>query len=218
MRKALGTCVATILTSTALILIAPTFAGAKDKPVLPAFVRTAHTVAVIIDPTAGISLEDPRANQVAQKDVETALTNWGRYETVLSAHDADIIIVVRKGNKHLVDQTFPDPRQNSRPGVITPSDDGVSIGAQRGPQPTISGGVPTPRPTPGTAPSSTEVGTTEDSFAVYEGKVKDPLDGPAAWRFVAKDALKPHSVPAVDAFRKAVAEADKAAAAATHKP
>ena len=32
-------------------------------------VLTAHRVAVIIEPSAGISIEDPRANEVARQDV-----------------------------------------------------------------------------------------------------------------------------------------------------
>ena len=47
---------------------------------------------------------------------------------------------------------------------------------------------------------------------VYRGKVDDPLTSSPVWRYEAKNALKPHNVPAVDAFRKAVSEAEQAAA------
>jgi hypothetical protein len=59
-----------------------------------------------------------------------------------------------------------------------------------------------------------EIGTTtsEDSFLVYRGRVENPLDSTPVWRDEAKNALKPHTVPAVDAFRKAVDEAEQAAA------
>jgi hypothetical protein len=59
-----------------------------------------------------------------------------------------------------------------------------------------------------------EAGTSiaEDSFLVYQGNVNDPLDASPVWRYEAKNALKPHSVPAVDVFRKAVDEAEQAAA------
>ncbi len=208
MRTAVGTVLALIplLCTTAL-------AGGKPKRVLPAYVRTARTVAVLVDPDAGVSLDDPRANQVAKKDVETALLNWGRYEPVIGSENADLIIVVRKGSKHLVDQTISDPRQNGRAGVINPTSDGIGIGAQHGAQPPLSSGAHASQSGTGNAHPSTEVGDTEDSFVVYDGKTDKPLDGAPAWRFTAKDALKPHAVPAVDEFRKAVAEADKAAVA-----
>jgi hypothetical protein len=62
-----------------------------------------------------------------------------------------------------------------------------------------------------------EVGGSEDWFIVYEGKVAKPLNGAPGWRYVAEDGLHSHNVPAVDAFKKAVAEGEKAAAAAAAK-
>jgi hypothetical protein len=46
-------------------------------------------------------------------------------------------------------------------------------------------------------------------FAVYRGKRQDPLDASAVWRYSAQDALRSPGVPAVDAFRKLIAEAEK---------
>ena len=62
-----------------LLLVTSGFAKDKNKSTLPAYVLRAHFVAVIIDPDAGISIENPRANENAQKDVEAALLNWGRF-------------------------------------------------------------------------------------------------------------------------------------------
>jgi hypothetical protein len=190
-----------------------TLGFAKDKKnTLPAYVLSAKTVAVIIDPSAGISIDDPRANQDAQKDVEAALLTWGRFEPVVSTQMADLIIVLRKGNGRMMNQTIPDPRQNDRAGVITPTDNGVSMGGQRGPQPGMSG---QPGMGSGQQPTSpqTEIGQADDSFVVYKGGDERPLDTPPAWRYVGADGLNPHSVPAVAAFRKAVENAEKAAAA-----
>ena len=195
-----------------LLLVSSGFAKDKTKPTVPAYVLRARTVAVIVDPTAGISVEDPRANQVAQKDVETALLNWGRFEPVMGTPGADLIIVVRKGHDRLVDQTIPEPRQNNRAGVINPTDNGISAGAQHGRQPNLSD-TPNPDQTSTTSPSQTEIGPSDDSFIVYQGGVDNPLNAAPAWRYMAKDALRSHNVPAVDQFRKALAEADKAAAA-----
>jgi hypothetical protein len=190
-----------------------TFGFAKDKkPPLPAYVLSAKTVAVIIDPSAGISIEDPRANQDAQKDVEAALLSWGRFEPVPSRETADLIIVVRKGNGRMTNETIPDARQNNRIGMGTPSDNAGSVGGQRGPQPGLpdqsglGSGQQSPSP-------QMEIGRADDSFVVYKGGDEKPLDTPPAWRYVGTDGLSPRLVPAVAAFRKAIENAEKAAAA-----
>jgi hypothetical protein len=205
-----------IAASVVVGLLIATCVVAKNKTekTLPDYILHARTVAVLVDPKAGISVEDdPWANQVAQKDVETALLNWGRFFPVLSAQEADLIIVIRKGHGRLVDDTISDPRQNNRAGVINPTDNGVGMGAQRGRQPTTSApGVPD-NGSQGSAPTQMEIGSVEDTFLVYKGGVDHPLDSPAGWRYTAKDGLRPHTVPAVDEFRKALAAADKAAAA-----
>ncbi|MGD0444961.1 MAG: hypothetical protein ABSA39_13590 [Edaphobacter sp.] len=205
-----------IVAAVGLLMAGSALAKSKDK-VLPPYILTAKTVAVIIDPGAGIDPEDPRANEIAQKDVEAALMSWGRFQPAIGTTGADLIIVVRKGHGRAADATISDPRQNDRPGTITPTDDGIGVGAQRGNQPSLSG------PPRGSGPQSTqppapapqaEVGGNEDSFTVFDGKVEKPLDSAPGWRYMARDGLRSHNVPAVDEFRKAVAAADKAAAAA----
>ena len=107
---------------------------------------------------------------------------------------------------------------------MDPMDTGIDGGVQHGPQPPYAGdtpdasqGSPIPsqngpmmdqRPHP-----QAEIGTatSEDSFLIYRGKIDAPLDAPPIWRYMSKDALKPHSVPAVDVFRKAVNDAEQAA-------
>ena len=200
--------------SAALLLASLALAPAvvakpKQDPTLPAYILRARTVLVIVDPSAGIDMDDPRANEVARKDVETALLSWGRFETVLSGQDADLTIVVRKGNGKLVNTTVSDPRQNSRPGDVTTTDDAISLGGQHGHAPgsnQVPGASSPPHP-------QTEVANVVvDSFVVYQGKTDGELGGTVGWRYMAKDALHPHDVPAVDAFKKAIAEAEKAAA------
>jgi hypothetical protein len=187
---------------------------AKDKKnILPEYVLRARTVSVLVDPYAGVSIDDPRANQVAQKDVETALLNWGRFDPTLSTQNVDLIIVVRRGNKRMVDSTISDSRQNDRAGVMNPTDNGISLGGQRGQQPNTPGAM-SRDPGPAAPQTQMEVGQVEDSFTVYQAGVDDPLNRPPVWRYVAKDGLRPHDVPAVAEFRKALAAAEKAAAAA----
>jgi hypothetical protein len=188
-----------------LLLTPLVFAKDKPKSTLPAYVLHARTIVVIVDPKAGVSIDDPQANQVAQRDVETALMNWGRFQPVLAMQGADLIIVVRRGHGRVLDQTISDSRQNNRPGMIATSDNAVTIGAQHGPQnQTDVDGAP--------AHPQTEIGGSNDSFTVYQGGVEDPLGGNPAWRYTAKDGLRPHSVPAVDQFKKALTEAETAAA------
>jgi len=208
-------------------LLLPFLAMAKDKPksTLPAYVLQAQTVSVIIDPTAGRSLEDPRANEVAQRDVETALMNWGRFQPILDGRNADLIIVIRRGSGKVADGTVHDPRQDRRPVTVDPTDAGIGVGVQRGQPPPFAGDLPDAsqgssipgpnRPMAEERPHpQAEIGTStsEDSFLVYRGRTENPLDGPPVWRYEAKNALKPHAVPAVDAFRKAVDQAEQAAA------
>jgi hypothetical protein len=196
---------------------------AKDSvPGLPQYVLEARTVAVLIDPEAGVSASDPNANQIAQKDVETALLKWGRFTTVLSPEQADLVIVIRKGSGKLTDATISDPRQNSRPGSVTQTDDGVSVGVQHGPRPPLSTSQqPSRGPHPdsdSTAHPQVEGGSRDDSFLVYQGKAVDPLDGPIAWRWDRKNALHSHDVPAVAEFRKAIEAAEKQAQQNPHQP
>jgi hypothetical protein len=134
--------------------------------------------------------------------------NWGGFQPVIYSKGADLMIVIRKGHKQVADTTISDPRQNNRAGVIDPTASGVLVGVQHGP----GAGVPDARnhEPPHT---QTEVGSTEDSFFVYNGDTENPLDSSAGWSYFAKDGLRPHSVPAVDEFKKAVVAGDKALAA-----
>jgi len=188
-----------------LSLLLTTFGFAKDKTksTLPSYVLHARTIKVIVDPRAGVSIDDPQANQVARRDVETALMNWGRFQPVLAMQSADLIIVVHRGHGRVVDQTISDSRQNNRPGMIATSDNAVTIGAQHGPQNQSDDGAP--------AHPQTEIGGSNDSFTVYQAGVENPLDGSPAWRYTAKDCLRPHTVPAVEEFKKALTQAEKAA-------
>jgi hypothetical protein len=222
-----------VVAGMAGLLLLPSLAFAKNKPksTLPNDVLQAHTVRVIIDPNAGVSLADPQANQVAQRDVETALLNWGRFQPILSGQSADLVIVVRRGTGKMASGTVHDPGQGRRPVAIDPTDTGIDVGMQRGASPPYAGDIPDASqgssiPDQSGSPSrngpriqdrpdpQAEIGTTtaEDSFVVYRGRIENPLDSTPVWRDEAKNALKPHNVPAVDAFRKAVNEAEQAAA------
>jgi hypothetical protein len=206
--------VTSCVSALCLLAMVPAFAK-NDAPTVPQYMLNAHTVAVIIDPEAGVSMRDPNANQTARRDVEKALLSWGRFEPIMSVEGADLVILVRKGSKSPADVTIADPRQNRRGGVIEPTDNGIGIGVQRGPSPQ-SGREGGPSVPVGSGPASTtpttQAGTPGDVFEVYDGKVDHPLDGSPGWRYVKKDALHAHDVPAVAEFRNAIAEAEKQAA------
>jgi hypothetical protein len=190
--------VSTLLALTFLV----TFGFAKDKTknTLPTYVLQAKTVAIIIDPYAGMSIDDPQANQRAQKDVEAALLKWGRFDLVSETKSADLIIVVRKGNGRAMGDVMTDARHNNGGDVINSSGRGGSMGPPRGSMPTS-----TAEPQP-----QGRIGLEEDSFAVFKGG-ENPFDANPAWKYMATDGLSPQTVPAVAAFRKAVAAAEKAA-------
>jgi len=116
---------------------------------------------------------------------------------------ADLVITVRKGSDKIVQPTVGGLPTNDRPVIVQPTDNGIRLGGQKGQPP----GTPTSPPTqPG---PQVEVAPREDVFAVYQGHVDAPLQQAPIWRYMKKDALRSPAVPAVDEFRKAIAEAEK---------
>jgi hypothetical protein len=189
------------------LLLCSLVAAGKDKKkiILPADVLKAETVLVVIEPDAGEPMDAPMANRTARNDVETAIMNWGRFRLALNASDADLIISVRKGSGKVAEPTIggiPD----DRPVILDPSQSGPRVGGQKGSPPPLS--QPNASPQQGPHPQ-VEMGQSDDMFAVYRGKRENPLDSPPVWRYSAHDALRSPGVPAVDAFRKAILEAEK---------
>ena len=192
---------------TAILVLALSlaFAANDKKPVLPAYVLRAETVFVLIDPDAGTSPASPQANQKARDDVEKAILKWGRFRLVLEPGSADLIVVVRKGSGKVVQPTIGGLPTNDRPVIVQPTDNSIRLGGQKGRPP----GSTDPSPQDTHPTPQIEAGMTDDMFVVYQGGAGNPLDGPAAWRYMNKDALKSPSVPAVAEFRKAIEEAEK---------
>jgi len=181
------------------------FAGGDKKPVLPAYVLSAETVFVLIDPDAGTSPTSPMANQKARDDVEKALMKWGRFRMAMNAGEADLVVVVRKGSGKIVQPTIGGLPTNDRPVIVQRTDNGSRVGGQKGRPP----GSTDPAPQDTHPAPQMEAGMSDDMFVVYHGGEGNPLDGPPAWRYTGKDALKSPSVPAVAEFRKAIEEAEK---------
>jgi hypothetical protein len=195
-----------------ITLICCLTAAAKDKKkvLLPADVLEARTVLVVIDPQAGVNVDAPLANRTAQEDVEKALMNWGRFSMAVDASTADLIVTVRKGNGKVAQPTIGGIPTNNRPVIFEPTDSGVRVGGHSGTPP--QSGDPT-NSQPQNPHQQVEVGSAQDMFVVYRGKQNDPLDTAAVWRYNAKGALRSPDVPAVEAFRKLILEAEKQRAA-----
>ena len=57
-----------------------------------------------------------------------------------------------------------------------------------------------------------EIGPSQDTMQVYRGGVQYPLDSAPVWRYMGKNALRPPTVQAVEQFKKAITESEKAIA------
>jgi hypothetical protein len=164
-------------------------------------------VRVVIDPEAGEPLDQPNANANARENVEKALMEWRRFRLVLDGEESDLVIAIRTGSGNSFRPTVKGGPIDQRPGVGQSTDSSIRIGGQHG-QP--------PMADPNTYPQNqgphiaNEVGPSEDMFAVYRGSTVDPLDSPPVWRYIKKDCLRETpEVPAVEEFRKAIADAEK---------
>lgn len=199
------------IAGTAVLVLAACTCGAgliwaKKKSALPPVVLNAQTVFVMVDPDAAIPVNDPSGNRTAREDVEKALMEWGRLKPTITMSQADLVIVVRKGDKQAINPTVGGQSPNDRPVIAQTTDDTVRIGVQQGRSPDAAqnGGPTSPRPGMGG-----QIGPTEDLFSVYLGRTEDALKRGPLWRYARKDALKSPNVPAVAEFKKAVDEAVK---------
>jgi hypothetical protein len=207
--------IAAAATSIAMALALSMAAGMgsakkKEKVLLPDFVLKAQTVVVLILPDAGEPMNDPFANRKAQEEVEKALMKWGRYRLRQDASTADLVIAVKKGSGKIANPTINGGPVDTRPGTIETADNQIRIGAQQGRPPNgpESGDA---TGTGGRASPGMELGSSDDMFEVFRADIYTGRDAPV-WQYVAKDGLKPPSVTAVEQFRKAVEESEKAAA------
>ena len=190
-----------------LLLAVPCSSKDKNKEIIPELILRARYVTVVVDPDSGISLANPAENGVARSDVETVLEKWGRFKVTRETINADLIMVVRKGGK-AVKPTIGGGTRNDRPVIVNPSGNGdIDVGVRVGTPPSTSRSDSnrSDRPT-----SRTEVGPAEDVLSVYRAGEDYPLDAPPLWRYASHDGLRHPSVPAVEKFRKAIEEAEKA--------
>jgi hypothetical protein len=189
-----------------LLLVSQAAAKNKKKVILPDYVLRAQRVVVVIHPDAGEPLTNPTANRTAQDDVERAITKWGRFNLVMDAQTADLVIAVRKG--HSGGPVITNSPTDNRPTIYQPTGPDVRVGGQQGRPPDLNNpglGGPLDRgPRIGN-----QIGSSEDTFEVYRGGVEYPLDSSPVWRYIAKDSLNGPQVPAVEQFRRVVDDAEK---------
>ena len=189
------------------LLATPAISKNKHKAALPEDILRAQTVRVVIDPDAGEPIDRPTANATARANVEKALSEWGRFRViVLDGAESDLIISVRTGSGRTVQPTMKGGPIDQRPGVAQGTDSTIVIGGQRGHPPVNN---PNMDPMNQGPRMGNEIGSKDDSFAVYRGGISDPLNSSPVWRHIAKDCLRAPNVAAVEEFRKAVAEAEK---------
>jgi hypothetical protein len=118
---------------------------------------------------------------------------------------------VKKGTGKIVNPTISGGPVDTRPGTIETTDNQIRIGAQQGRPPNgpVSGDA---TDSSGRASPGMEMGATEDMLEVFRADIYSGRGDAPVWSYKAKDGLKPPSMTAVDQFRKAVEEAEKAAA------
>jgi hypothetical protein len=200
-----------LLVSVLFLSSVLTLAKKKEKQLLPDLVLRAQTVAVIIQPNAGEPMSDPTTNRKAQEDVEKALMKWGRFRFVMETSSADLVISVRKGSDKLATPTISGGQVDNRPVVLESTDNAIRIGAQQG-RPPDQPQSQDASSSDGRAHTGMEVGQQDDSFRVYLGGPGYSPGGSPVWSYVAKNALRPPNVPAVEEFHKAITDSEKAAA------
>lgn len=197
-----------------VLLLVPASAKDKKKFVLPDDVLRAQTAQVVIDPEAGEPVDQPNANAMARENVEKALMEWGRFRLVMDGQQSDLLFVVRTGNGKSIRPTIKGGPIDQRPGVAQSTDSTIRIGVGQG-QPPLSdpSTYPQEQPQDRQPHVNNEVGPSDDMFVVYRATISDPLEAPPVWRYIKKDCLRPSQpgplVPAVEEFRKLVAEAEK---------
>jgi len=186
-----------------LLLVPLADAKNKKKQMLPDYVLKAQTILVVIHPEAGEPLTSPMANRTAQEDVEKAMMKWGRFNLVTDAETADLVVAVRKG--HASGATVRNSPVDDRPVIYQPSGGDVRAAGQHGRPPDLTDGGATDRE----PHVSNEIGSSQDAFEVYRGRVQYPLDAAPVWRYMAKDALNGPQVSAIEQFKKAIDESEK---------
>src|SRR5438477_13207076 len=123
----------------------------------------------------------------------------------MDAETSDPFVAVRMG--HASWQTLLNSSVDDRPFIYHPSVGDVRTASQHGlpdlTDPSLGGA------TDRGPHLSNEIGSAQDAFEIYRGRVQYPLDSAPVWRYMAKDALSGPQVNAIEQFKKAIDESEK---------
>jgi hypothetical protein len=188
-----------VLALSLLVLLIFSTVGAKEKKSsISGQILNARFVYVTNFPGTGQNqIYDARTypeDRQAITDTEKAIRAWGRWKTLESAYQADLIISVRRG------------RRVSARG-------GVNIGT--GPI-VIGGGEPRRNPGELGTVTEAEAGPAEDMIAIFAPGVNEKsnpygaidYNAPPLWRLIQADALLSPSVPGFQQLKKEVEKAE----------
>lgn len=189
-----------------LLLVPPAGAKNKKKQLLPDDILQARKVLVVVHPEASEAVTSPNANRDAMNEVERAISKWGRFELVMEAQSADLVIAVRKGNSG--GPVISHSPVDDRPVIFQPGIGDARVGAQQGRPPDLTNPMPGGMGNRGPQLGS-QIGSSDDTLEVYRGGVQYALDSTPVWRYTAKDALNAPQDAAVEQFRKAIDESEK---------
>jgi hypothetical protein len=169
--------------------------AAKDKKHLPDELLTAKTFAIVVDVDSHEVATNPNIQETLQKELETAIVNWGRYRLAPRA-TADLLIVAHMGHVN-------PPSVTSRPD----KPEWTNPNTGPGPYP----GTPGMR-NPGLgAPDrdAARLRSEEDSFEVYPAKTANLTEAARLWQYRAALALRGPKIAAIEKFRKAIDASEK---------
>jgi hypothetical protein len=188
-----------VLSLSLIVLVILATVGAKEKKSsISGQILNARFVYVTNFPGAGQhQIYDPKTypeDRQAITDTEKAIRAWGRWKTLESAYQADLIISVRRG------------RRASARG-------GVNIGT--GPI-VIGGGEQRRNPGEVGTVAQAEAGPAEDMIAIFAPGVNEKsnpygaidYDAPPLWRLIQANALQSPSLPGFQQLRKEIEKAD----------
>jgi hypothetical protein len=137
----------------------------------------------------------------------------GSYQLKQEAFTADLVIGVRNGTGTVASPTVGGPLPDTRPATIETTDNAIRIGAQKGQPPgqTQSGDAGAAG-TNGRTTTGVQGGGAEDVIEVFIGGDGYSADSAPIWVCRKVDGLNAPTMGAVEQFKKAVEETEKAIA------